>query len=190
VIRNRFRDPIENRAILKQDRAGPSRHILRKTLITLAASAVLGVGAIEPNAALAFLPPPPLGGPPPGLAGLPHPGPGLGGPPHLDAGGPTDLSRLAGPPGFRGNHGSPGSFHGRAAAANPGRAAGSSYGRSGSSGRSGNYDYGHNGWRNRYYGAYVAGRYGSSYGYSDSGCYYTYSRGKRVMVCSGYSDTE
>jgi hypothetical protein len=36
---------------------------------------------------------------------------------------------------------------------------------------------------------YVGGSssdYGSSYGYSDDGCYSTYRRGRRVTVCSGY----
>jgi len=48
---------------------------LRKTLIVLAASAVLGPAAITTTAALAFASPPPgLAGPPPGLGSLPHAG--------------------------------------------------------------------------------------------------------------------
>jgi hypothetical protein len=184
--------PTADRVSVKQDRFGPSRHtISRKALLILAASAMLGVAAIAPNAALAFLPPPPpgpppglagpppgLAGPPPGLGGLPHPG--LGGPPHLGPEGPAGLSRLAGPPGFRGsNHGGPANIAGRSAAAGYGGPAVNSYGRSGS------YRYHHNELRNRYYGVYVGDNYDSSYAYSDDGCYYTYRRGRRVMVCSG-----
>jgi hypothetical protein len=176
--------PTADRVSVKQDRFGPSRHtISRKALLILASSAILGVAAIAPNAALAFLPPPPpgpppgLAGPPPGLAGPP---PGLGGPPHLGAGGPAGFPRLAGPPGFRAsNHGGPANIAGRSAAAGYGRSAVNSYGRSGS------YRYHHNELRNRYYGVYVGDNYDSSYAYSDDGCYYTYRRGRRVMVCSG-----
>src|SRR5215468_4426878 len=143
MISQAIENPIEDLVLLKQDRPGPSRHtIFRKSLFMLAASAVLGFAVIAPNAALAFLPPPPpgpppglagpppgLASPPPGLGALPHPG--LGGPPRLGPG-PAGLSRLAGPPGFRaGSHGAPGNNLGRAAAAK--------YGRSGS------YDHGHNG---------------------------------------------
>ena len=184
-----IKDPIGD-LVNEEQGPGLSRQTLfRKSLIIVAASAVLGVAAIAPNAAFAFLPPPPpgpppgLAGPPPGLGGLPHPGPGLGGPPHLGPGGPADLSRFASPPGFRdGAHGALGSnFPGRAAAANYARSGANSYGRSGS------YGYGHSGWRNRSYGVYVDGSSnGSSYGYSDDSCYYTYSRGRRVTVCSGY----
>ena len=194
MINEAIDDPRRHRVLARQDRPEPSRHtMLPKRMIMLAASAVLGVAAIAPNAALAFLPPPPpgpppglagpppgLAGPPPGLGALPHPG--LGGPSHFAPGGPAGLSRLAGPPGFRaGGHGAPVNNPGRVAAANYGRSAGYSYGRSGS------YDSGYNGSRNRSYGVYVDGSSnGSSNGYSDDGCYYTYSRGRRVMVCSGY----
>ena len=66
-------NPIEHRILPQRYRPALSRHtVLWKTLITLAASAMLGVSAIAPNAALAFGPPPP----PPTLGGLP---PGLGG---------------------------------------------------------------------------------------------------------------
>ena len=187
MINKAIHDPSRGRVLATQNRPGPSRYtMLPKRMVMLAASAALGVAAIAPNAALAFLPPPPpgpppgLAGPPPGLGALPHPG--LGGPPHLGPGGPAGLSRLAGPPGFRaGTHGAPVNNPGRVAAANYGRSAGYSYGRSGS------YDSGYNGSRNRSYGVYVDGSSnGSSNGYSDDGCYYTYSRGRRVMVCSGY----
>src|ERR1700675_2149020 len=58
--------------------------MLKKTLLTLSASVLLGAAVAAPNAALAQFGPPPgpppglgAGGPPPGLAG----GPLLGGPP-------------------------------------------------------------------------------------------------------------
>ena len=72
--------------------------LVRKTLLILSASAMLGAAAIAPKAASAFGPPPPpppppalgLGGPPAGLGlGGPPPGLGLGGPPPgLNAGPP------------------------------------------------------------------------------------------------------
>jgi hypothetical protein len=62
----------------------------RKTLLTLAASALLGVVIAAPNAALAQFGPPP--GPPPMLAG-PPPGLGAGGPPPGLGAGP-----VGGPP--------------------------------------------------------------------------------------------
>ena len=66
--------------------------MLRKTLLTLSASVLLGAAVAAPNAALAQFGPPP--GPPPILAG-PPPGLGAGGPPPgLGAGGPP----LGGPP--------------------------------------------------------------------------------------------
>lgn len=140
--------------------------MLRKTRLTLYASALLGAAAMAPNAALAFFPPPPpggLGGPPP-LAHLgPPPMAHLGGPPHL---GGLPHARLGGPAG-------------RSAGLSRfgGRAAGSGYGRSAHSG------YGRGEWRHRYgrYGAYVSGSDGSS---SDDGCSSTYtSSGRRVTVC-------
>ena len=184
-------DSIEDRILMQQHRPGPSRHtILRTTLIILAASAVLGVAAIAPNAALAFGPPPPppaLAGPPPGLAGPPPgslvlppgvgglPRPGLAGPPpRPGVGSPAGVPRLGNPPGLRGGrHGVQRNLHGRSAA--------KSYG------RSARYSYGRNGGRSRYYGVYINGNYGSSSNYADDGCYYTYSyrRHRRVIVCSG-----
>jgi hypothetical protein len=181
-------DPIENRGLARQHRDRQSRHaMLQKTVMVLAASAVIGVAAIEPSAALAFGPPPlpglagpppALGGPPPGLGAL-HPG--LGAPPHLGSGGPPQagpggprgLSDLRGSAGLReGGRGIQGDLHGHALGA------GSSYGRSAAS------NYGRNGWRNRYYGVYVDGNAGSAY--ADDGCYYTYSyrRHARVMACT------
>ena len=66
--------------------------MLRKTLLSLFASVLLGAAVAAPNAALAQFGPPP--GPPPALAG-PPPGLGAGGPPlGLGAGGPP----LGGPP--------------------------------------------------------------------------------------------
>ena len=63
--------------------------MLRKTLLTLSASTMLSAGAIAPNAAHAFGPPPLLGGPP-------HlPGPN----------GPAGLSHLGGPGFHGGGHG-------------------------------------------------------------------------------------
>src|SRR5262249_47247154 len=111
--------------------------MLRKTVLTLSAGALLAAAAIAPNAALAFLPPPPMGGlgglphlgPPPmaHLGGLPHPGglgPRFGGlAPRANLGGAT--GRFSGPP-------RPG-----------GRATGYGYGRSARSG------YGRDGWRHR-----------------------------------------
>ena len=52
--------------------------MLRKTLLTLSASVLLGAAVAAPNAALAQFGPPP--GPPPALAG-PPPGLGAGSPP-------------------------------------------------------------------------------------------------------------
>src|ERR1700756_1604188 len=60
--------------------------MLKKTLLTLSASVMLGAAVAAPSAALAQFGPPP--GPPPALAG-PPPGFGAGGPPPgLGAGGP------------------------------------------------------------------------------------------------------
>lgn len=184
-------DPIEDRTLVQQHRPGSSqRTILRKTLFVLTASAVVGVAAIVSDAALAFGPPPPppgLAGPPPGLGGLPRLGLGgpprlsAGGPPHAGPGGPRALSNLGGSPGLRsGGHGLQGDLQGRSASNAYSRSAGNSYG------RSAGYNYGRNGGRNRYYGVYVNGSYGSSNAYADNGCHYTYSsrRHSRVVVCS------
>jgi hypothetical protein len=79
--------------------------MLRKPLLALSASMLLGTVVIAPNAALAQLPGPPpiglggppLGGPPPGPpVGGPPPGLGAGGPPF---GGPPPAHSFSGPPG-------------------------------------------------------------------------------------------
>ena len=79
--------------------------MLRKTLLTLSVSAMLGTAVVVPNAALAFGPPPMLGGPPPGLGG-PPPGLGLGGlPAGPRLGGPAGHPGAGGLAGFRGGAG-------------------------------------------------------------------------------------
>src|SRR6202051_2449137 len=70
--------------------------MLKKTLLTLSASVMLGAAVAAPNAALAQFGPPP--GPPPALAG-PPPGFGAGGPPPgLGACGPPPGGAPGGPP--------------------------------------------------------------------------------------------
>jgi len=180
----------------------------RTTLLTLAASLMLGAAVVAPTAAIAqFLPPPgpppALAGPPPGFGGAgPLPGPTAGGPPvggpaggpaaglqprGLAAapprdvgGGPARLSRLDGAGGLRGlERGNQANFRGV-----EGRAA--AYGASGyarnSYGSYSNYRYGH-GYRHWPYAA-AAYAYGSSYASSDDGCYYVRRYGnRRVLVC-------
>jgi hypothetical protein len=150
--------------------------MLRKTLLTLCASALLGAAAMAPNTALAFFPLPPpgaLGGLPP-LAHLgPPPIAHLGGLPHARLGGPAGrpagLSR----------------FGGRAAGYGAGRASSHGYGRATSAGysRSGRSSYDHSYSRYRHWGRYVG--YGSASGGSnDDGCSYAYtSSGRRIAVC-------
>jgi len=60
-----------------------------------------------------------------------------------------------------------------------------------SDGRSGSFSHGYGGRRYGYGAAYIAGAYaGYAYGssndgsYSDSDCYYAYSRHRRVLVCN------
>src|ERR1700694_258091 len=112
--------------------------MLRKTLLTLSASVLLGAAVAAPNAALAQFGPPPgpppglgAGGPPPGLgaggppfggppagpvAGLPPRGP-AGAPPRDIAGGPPRLDGAAGPRGLdRGGQANFRGVEGRAAA--------------------------------------------------------------------------
>jgi hypothetical protein len=182
--------------------------MLKKVLLTLSASALLGAAVIAPNAALAqFGPPPgplpPLAGPPPGLgAGGPPPGLGAGGPP---LGGPPTGPVAGLPP--RGGAGAPprdiaggpprldgaGGLHGleRGGQANfrgvEGRAAAysaNSYARNSYT----SHGYGR-AYRHWPYAAAAAYAYGSSYASSDDGCYYvsTYRRygTKRVLVCHG-----
>jgi hypothetical protein len=183
--------------------------IFRKTLVIASVSAMLGMTAIVPTAAVAQFGPPPgpppgIGGPPPGLAGPP---PGLGGQPPGLAGPPSGLGGH--PPGLGGPAGGPpqagiggprlgtgggaprfsrldGVAGGRGlesrAAAVASRSSAYGYARYGSSGYGHGYGRGY-----RPYGAY---EYGSSYASSDdSGCYYTstYRRGayRRVLICTG-----
>ena len=172
--------------------------MLKKTLLTLSASVLLGTAVIIPNAALAQLPGPPPG-PPPALAG-PPPGPGAGGPPPgLGAGGPPagpvaglpprgpasapprDIAggqpRLDGAAGLRGlDRGGQANFRGvegRAAAYSA-----NSYTRN---------SYISHGYRSWPYAAAAAYAYDRSYSSSDDGCYYvsTYRRygTRRVLAC-------
>jgi len=142
--------------------------MLRKTLLTLFASAMLGAPVIAPNGVLAFGPPPPpaLAGPPPGFGlGGPPAHPGLSGPPpRPGAGGPP--SRLGGPAGFRGgDRGIPSNVRGV-----QGRSAAHAYG------HSARYGHGYSAWRDRYrsgYGVHVSGSEGYRHTYSNDGCYYT-----------------
>jgi hypothetical protein len=173
--------------------------MLRKTLLILSASVLLGAAVAAPNAALAQFGPPP--GPPPALAG-PPPGLGAGGPPlggppagpvaglpprGLAAAPPRDIAggppRLDGPAGLRGlDRGGQANFRGvegRAAAYSANSYTRNSYT---------SYGYGH-GYRYWPYAAAAAYAYGRSYASSDDGCYYvsTYRRygTKRVLVCHG-----
>jgi hypothetical protein len=167
--------------------------MLRKTLLTLSASVLLGAAIIAPNAALAQFGPPP--GPPPALAG-PPPGLGAGGPPAgpvaglpprgLAAAPPRDIAggppRLDGAAGLRGlDRGGQANFRGV-----EGRAAAyiaNSYTRNSYT----SHGYGH-GYRYWPYAA-AAYAYGGSYASSDDGCYYVseYRRygTRRTLVCHG-----
>ena len=162
--------------------------MLRKTLLIVSTSALLGAAVIAPNAALAQLPPLPAAllpvspaAPPglpgvvclgsrrssgPGAAGLPRP-PGVGG----------------GRPGL---HGGQGNVYGRSGTY--------AYGHTGVYGHTGNYGYGRSGyaygygsWRDRYWAPYGVSVYSNS---NSSGCYYTYKYSyrlgayRRVQVCS------
>jgi hypothetical protein len=180
----------------------------RKTLLSLAASALLGVVIVAPNAALAQFgphpgPPPMLAGPPPGLgAGGPPPGLGagpLGGPPagpvaSLPPRGPAGAPprdtasgplRLEGAGGLRGlDRGGQANFRGIEARA----ATYSAYGYTRNSYASYGHGYGR-GYRYWPYAAAAAYAYGSSYASSEDGCHYvsTYRRygTRRVLVCHG-----
>jgi hypothetical protein len=179
----------------------------RKTLVTLAASVMLGATIAAPNAALAQFGPPPgpppmLAGPPPGLgAGGPPPGLGVGGPP---LGGPSAGPVAGLPP--RAGAGAPpremagsrprldgaGGLHGleRGGQANfrgiEGRASAysaSSYARNSYIGYG--YDRGYRHWP---YAA-AAYAYGGSYASSNDSCYYVSTDRRygtrRVLVCHG-----
>ena len=182
--------------------------MLKKTLLTLSASVMLGATVAAPNAALAQFGPPPgpppmfagpppglgAGGPPPGLgvvspplggppagpvAGLPPRGPG-GAPPRDIAGGPPHLDGAGGLHGLdRGGQANFRGVEGRAAAYRANSYTRNSYT---------NHGYGH-GYRYWPYAAAATYAYGSSYASSDDGCYYvsTYGRygTRRVLACHG-----
>ena len=167
--------------------------MLKKTLLTLSASVMLGAAVAAPNAALAQFgplpgPPPALAGPPPGLGaggppfGGPPAGPVAGLPPRDPAGAPPrDIAggspRLDGAAGLRGlDRGGQANFRGV-----EGRAAASSYTRN---------SYISHGYRSWPYAAAAAYAYDRSYASSsDDGCYYlsTYRRygTRRALVCHG-----
>ncbi|WP_426526734.1 hypothetical protein [Bradyrhizobium sp. McL0615] len=170
--------------------------MVRKTLLTLSVSVTLATISLAPTAVLAQFPPPPPMGPggpppiaaggPPAFAGPPPMGPGggagagFGGPaPQLGAGGPR--GDLRGPGGVRaGGRDGP-------AVARSVEARSASVGFS----RSGSFSHGYGGRRYGYGAAYAAGAYaGYACGsendgnYSDSDCYYAYSRHRRVLVCN------
>lgn len=177
--------------------------MLKKTLLTLSASVMLGAAVAAPNAALAQFgappgPPPALAGPSPGLgAGGPPPGLGAGGPPAGPVAGlpprgpagapPRDIAggppRLDGDAGLRGlDRGGQANFRGvegRAAAYSANSYTRNSYT---------SHGYGH-GYRSWPYAAAAAYAYGRSYASSDDGCYYvsTYRRygTRRVLECHG-----
>ena len=166
--------------------------MLRKTLLSLSGSAMLGIAAVAPNVALAFGPPPFLGGLPPGLGG-PPPGLGVGGgpplglgrggpPPGPRVGGPAGHPGAGGPAGFR--VGGPGRGFQRNVHGVQGRSGALSTSASASYSSSRRNGYGHGG---RQYDRWA--RYGT-YAYGDasanSGCYYAYSYTlqRRVPVCS------
>ena len=183
--------------------------MLRRTLFTLSASALLSaaIGATD-GLAFPFGPPP---GPPPGLAGLPHgfggPPPGLAGFPRGLAGPAGGLARaphvgLGGSPARAGLGGPPrlgtsaarsvdlsrlggGSVHaGRGQVARYGSGYGHGGSRYGRWARDGLYGYaaGASGYATSGYG------YGSDgYAYSGSGCAYVYGYGgayRRTAACS------
>lgn len=184
--------------------------MLRKTLLTLSASVLLGAAVAAPTAALAQFGPPP-GAPPPLAGPPPPPGFGAGGPPPaLGAGGPP----LAGPPArpvaglpprgpaaapprdFAGGPHRPDGAAGlqgldRGGQANfrgvEGRAAAYSA-NSYTSNNYASYGYDH---RYRYwpYAAAAGYAYGRSSASTDDGCTYvsTYRRSgtRRVLVCDG-----
>jgi hypothetical protein len=130
--------------------------MLRKSILALSASAIIGAATVVPYAALAQLPGPPpgpLAGPPPG--GLP----GRGGPPAL----PRDSGRVRAAAGYSSGRGYSGYGYGR------------QYGRW--AGYAAVYTAG---------AAAAGYDYGNSYSYDSNGCYRTYSsrRHRYVVVCN------
>ena len=182
--------------------------MLRKILLTLSASVLLGAAVAAPTAALAQFGPPPgpppmlagpspglgAGGPPPGVgvgspplggpsagfvAGLPPRGP-AGAPPRDIAGGPPRLDGAAGLRGLdRSGQANFRGVEGRAAAYRA-----NSYTRNSYTSHGNGRDYRH--WP---YATAAAYAYGGSYASSDDGCYYvsTYRRygTRRVLICHG-----
>lgn len=171
--------------------------MFRKTLLTLSVSVTLVTIWLAPSPVFAQFPgPPPMGpggpppiaaGGPPAFASPPHMGPG--GAPRAGFGGPAP--RLGAGAGPRGDLRAPGGVRaggrdGSAIARSiQARSASVSYGRSGS------FSHGYGGRRYGYGAAYAAGAsagyaYGSSNdgNYSESGCYYAYSRHRSVLVCN------
>jgi len=169
----------------------------RKTLLTLSVSVTLATISLAPTAVFAQFPgPPPMGpgGPPPIAAGGPPafaspPPVGVGGAPRAGFGGPAP--RLGAGAGPRGDLRAPGGI--RADGRDGPAVARSVQARSAlvSDSRSENFSHGNGGRRYGYGAAYAAGAYaGYAYGssndgsYSDSDCYYAYSRHRRVLVCN------
>ena len=170
--------------------------MFKKTLLTLSVSVTLATISLAPTAVFAQFPgPPPMGpgGPPPIAAGGPPafaspPPMGPGGAPRAGFGGPAPrLGAGTGPHGdLRGLGGvRAGGRDGPAVARSvQARSASVGYSRYGSS------SHGYGGRRYGYGAAYAAGAYaGYAYSskdgnYSDSDCYYAYSRHRRVLVCN------
>ena len=181
--------------------------MLRKTLLTLSASVLLGTAVIAPNAALAQFP----GPPPMALAVLPladrlpdlapvgllsvvlRPLHTFGGPPagfeggplHGGAGVPPRFSRLDGASGVHGvDHAVQSNLHGF-----EGRAAAFSHTTNNYVNNSyANDGYGHGGQRYDYWGRYGVYAYGRDSYAQDDGCYYVSACRRhvyrRVLVCS------
>jgi hypothetical protein len=147
----------------------------RKTLLTLSVSVTLATISLAPTAVFAQFP----GPPPVAPGGVPHAG--FGGPaPRLGAGaGPRGDPRALGGVRVGGRDGP--------AVARSVEARSASVGYS----YSGRFSHGYDGRRYGYGVAYAARAYaGYAYGssndgnYSDSDCYYAYSRHRRVLVCN------
>ena len=154
--------------------------MLRKILLTLCASAMLGTAGVASTAAFPFGPPPLAG-----LGGLPRLGPG--GPlPHLGPSGPFPRAGLAGPAphaGFAAPHG--GLAGSRGFAAGNLHAGQRGYG-NGYAARYAHGDAGRHGRDYRHWGRYGAVGYGSDgYGSSsgDSGCASYAEDSRHVVVC-------
>ncbi|MFK4650661.1 hypothetical protein ABIF97_000595 [Bradyrhizobium japonicum] len=170
----------------------------KKTLLTLSLSSTLAAVSLAPTAVYAQFPgPPPMGpggpppiaaGGPPAFASPPPMGPGVAA--HAGLGGPAP--RLGTGVGPRGDLRALGGVH--AGGRDGPTVARSVQARSAlvSDSRSGSFSHGYGGRRYGYGAAYAAGAYaGYAYGsssnegnYSDSDCYYAYSRHRRVLVCN------